>query len=75
MKDVIVLAIIEMLNKSKFGEDNMITIKSNQIHLATTINFFLVNHLFFYLQLEGYEIITMEKDFIKVLKKQETITF
>ncbi|KAA6315905.1 hypothetical protein EZS27_033706 [termite gut metagenome] len=75
MKDVIVLAIIEMLNNAKFGEDNMITIKSNQIHLATTINFFLVNHLFFYLQLEGYEIITMEKDFIKVLKKQETITF
>ncbi|KAA6323810.1 hypothetical protein EZS27_026792 [termite gut metagenome] len=41
MKDVIVLAIIEMLSKLNFEKDNLITIKSSQIHLATKIDFFL----------------------------------
>jgi hypothetical protein len=68
IKDVITLAILEKLNHSKFEKDNLITIKSNQIHLATSINFFLANHLYIILKMNDYEIITMEKDFIKVKK-------
>ncbi|KAA6336933.1 hypothetical protein EZS27_014942 [termite gut metagenome] len=75
MKNLIILAIIEKLNHSNPDTDNCIILKSNEIQLADDFSFFELYSLYIELLTEGYELILMEKDSIKVRKAQKTIYF
>jgi hypothetical protein len=75
MKNVITLVIIEKLNHSTPTQDKAIFLKSSDIQLADDFNFFELYGLYIELLTEGYEILLMEKDKIKVLKTKNTIYF
>ncbi|KAA6334841.1 hypothetical protein EZS27_016883 [termite gut metagenome] len=69
MKNLVVLYIINVLKNTKLSDENAtITLKTGNIKVADDINFFEIYNLYYDLLVEGYEIISMEKDSITVKK-------
>ncbi|KAA6344055.1 hypothetical protein EZS27_008312 [termite gut metagenome] len=75
MENKLLSDIVECLNYSRPDKDKFIILNSNEIQPETDINFFELNGLYLELKKEGYIIILMAKDNIKVLKTKDTIYF
>jgi hypothetical protein len=75
MKNVTIMAVIEKLNHSNPETDKTITLQKDSIQLGDSFNFFELYGLYVELLAEGYELLEMTKDSIKVLKKKDTIYF
>jgi hypothetical protein len=67
MKDLVIMAIIEILDKKEISKYNTITLLKEEIHLPKEINFFEITYLYYTLICNDYEIIDMKKNVITVL--------